>query len=325
MAYSKDIALKVRKIIDERREAAISGAEKRRSELHERFPEIQRIDDELAKTWIYIMEETSKGGDDLQDRIAEIKAENHRLRRQRGTILRINGFPEDYSDIKYSCQLCSDTGFDGEKMCSCMKKLLTIEGLRRAGISRLFETQRFDTFSLAYYSYDERAYQNMREVLAICREYADNFDEYTVENLLFCGNTGLGKTHLSTAIAEQVIEKGFDVCYNSAQNIIAEFEAERFNRNYAEKDPAALEKYFNCDLLIIDDLGTENSTQYTVGCIYNIINSRVVSGKPMIINTNLTHDEMRKRYTDRVASRLFGEFTVLLFVGKDIRFLKLED
>lgn len=323
--YNADIVQKVKKEIDERRERAIGQAEQRRRALHAEHPDIKQIDDELSHTWIYIMEESAKGGEDLPERIEDLKQNNRLLRERRKNLLRFYGYSADHTEIKYTCPKCSDTGFDGTRMCSCMKRMLTEEGMRRAGISRLFETQRFDTFSTGYYAYDEKTFRLMKQIYEICVEYADNFDEYTVENLLFCGSTGLGKTHLSTAIAAKVIEKGFDVVYNSAQNIIQEFEDERFRKSYSEKNPASLSKYFDTDLLIIDDLGTESSTSFTVGCIYNIINSRVVAGKPMIISTNLTHEDMKRRYSDRVASRLFGEFTALYFQGKDVRFLKLSD
>lgn len=323
MGYSKETLAKVRMTIDGRRMRALETANGHMRELHGKYPDIKRIDTELARTGELIMAEIAKGKDGLQSRLNDIRLDNEGLIAQRRGLLRSYGYPEDYSDIVYTCPKCSDTGFDGADMCSCMRKLLVEEGIRSAGLEKLFETQTFDSFSLSYYSFDETVYNRMKQYLAICRSFAESFGEDTTENLLLCGNTGLGKTHMSTAIAAKVIERGYDVCYNSAQNIMNEFEADRFSRSYTEKDSGSLARYFDCDLLIIDDLGTENITQFTVNCLYNIINTRVVAGKPMIINTNLTHDDMRKKYSDRIASRLFGEFTPLLFQGKDIRFLKL--
>lgn len=324
MGYNKDNYARVKMEIEKRREDALESAKIRLLEVHTACPDIRSIDLELSKTGILVMEEITKGGANLDERIENIRLDNLELQEQRRALLVANGYPGDYTDIHYTCKRCSDTGAVGTKMCSCMKRMLSIEGMKSAGISKLFETQNFDSFNLTYYAYDQRVYNLMKAYFGLCVEYAEGFNKDTVENLLFLGNTGLGKTHLSTAIAACVIEKGYDVCYNSVQNIMNEFEAERFGRSYNDRSPSALDKYFDCDLLVIDDLGTEAATQFTVSCLYNIVNTRVVSGKPIIINTNLTHEDMRKKYTDRVASRLFGEFTVLHFQGRDIRFLKLE-
>ncbi len=325
MGYSKENYIKVKNTLELMRKSALAEAEQRLRELHTLHPDIKNIDAELSKTGLLVMGEISKGGNDLEERIENIKLDNMELQSHRKALLRKYGYPEDYSDIKYACSECSDTGAVGNKMCRCMKRMLSVEGMKSSGIAKLFESQKFETFDLSYYSIDQRCYNLMRTTLRICKQYAESFDSTTRENLLLCGNTGLGKTHLSTAIAGVVIDRGFDVCYNSVQNIMSEFEAERFQKNYSDKPSGALNKYFECDLLIIDDLGTETVTQFTVSCLYNIVNTRVVSGKPVIINTNLTHEDMRKKYTDRIASRLFGEFTVLMFQGRDIRFLKLEN
>ncbi|MBQ2766264.1 MAG: ATP-binding protein, partial [Clostridia bacterium] len=150
-----------------------------------------------------------------------------------------------------------------------------------------------------------------------------SFDGVNGENVFFCGTTGLGKTHLSTAIAKTLIERGFDVVYDTAQNILSDFEYERFGRSYGDDSESRTDKYFDCDLLIIDDLGTEMTNQFTVSCLYNIINTRINHSKSMLISTNLTQNEIRERYSDRITSRLFGDFMVMRFVGKDIRLQKL--
>ena len=162
----------------------------------------------------------------------------------------------------------------------------------------------------------------MKNHLDHCRQYAQGFSASTKENLLFCGGTGLGKTHLSTSIAGVVVENGFDVLYESAPNLFSVFEAERFGRSNTST-VVNTARYFQCDLLIIDDLGAEMSNNFTVGVLYNLLNTRIVTGLPTIISTNLTPDEIRTRYTDRVASRLFGEFHLMWFEGRDIRLQKI--
>jgi DNA replication protein DnaC len=188
--------------------------------------------------------------------------------------------------------------------------------LESAGLAALARTQRFDTFSLSYYQGDDRV--TMQKNYEICRDYAESFTKSS-ENLLLLGKTGLGKTHLSTSIAVSVIDKGYDVVYSSAPALFLSLEAEKFGRDAQ----LPLREVEDADLLILDDLGTENPSPLHVNFLYQLVNARMVAGKPTIINTNLSVREIRERYTDRVASRLLGEYTVLGFVGQDIRMQKL--
>ena len=160
----------------------------------------------------------------------------------------------------------------------------------------------------------------MAEILALCRQYADNFDERS-ENLFMTGNTGLGKTHLSLAIAGEVIRKGYDVIYNSAQNLFNELQKEYFGKPETRGQYESL--VLECDLLIIDDLGVEFSTQFTRAELYNILNTRLNAHLPTIISTNLDYKEIEEQYTMRVSSRLIGEFLRLKFIGGDVRQEKL--
>jgi DNA replication protein DnaC len=188
----------------------------------------------------------------------------------------------------------------------------------------LIKTQSFETFDISFYKDDKKASANIDTILSACRSYADEFSAGSRSNLLFRGSTGLGKTHLSTSIAKVVIERGYDVVYDTAQNIFTDFESERFSHNYNNGGSEKLTaRYLDCDLLIIDDLGAEMSNQFTVSCLYNIINTRINFDRSAIINTNLTWDELRRRYSDRITSRLFGEFKPYEFIGSDIRAKKL--
>ncbi len=203
-------------------------------------------------------------------------------------------------------------------MCACMKRELVKCGLESSGLGRLLDRQSFENFSLDYYSGKDRA--SAETNFRLLKSYAESFTGKGDDSWLLLGGTGLGKTHLSTSVARTVIEKGFDVVYATAQDVISAFEAKRFGGDY-ESDRE--ERYFNCDLLIIDDLGVEVTNQFTVSCIYNIINSRINSRRATLISTNLTQGELRSRYADRITSRLFGEFRPLLFTGRDIRGQKL--
>ena len=322
MGYNREVFAQVRKEMDDRRQAAIEAADARRRELYMELPEVEEIDRELSRTGLIIMEEISKGKVGLAERLENIRLDNMDLQAQRELVLRRAGYPADYDLPKHACATCKDTGYVGQRMCTCLRAALTEEGLRRSGLAHLFETQRFDTFVLDYYRQDARVYRIMQNYLDICKSYAQRFDKDTRESLLFCGGTGLGKTHLSTAIAGEAVKKGFDVLYESAPNLLSAYEAERFGRSLtaAVSDTS---RYLTCDLLVIDDLGAELSNNFTVGVLYNLINTRIVSRKPTIISTNLSLEEIRTRYTDRIASRLLGEYTVMRFEGRDIRLQKI--
>jgi DNA replication protein DnaC len=322
MGYNKDLFADVRRQMEEGRLHALDIAQRRRQELYANIPEVYAIDLELSRTGLLIMEEISKGKVGLEERLENIRLDNLDLQARRESCLLRAGYPADYDLPPFACEKCKDTGYDGQKMCTCLRAALSREGMKRAGVGKLFETQRFDTFSLDYYRHDVRVYNMMKSYLEICQAYADGFTAENSGNLLLCGSTGLGKTHLSTSIAGIVVEKGFDVLYESAPNLLSAYEAERFGRGSGAL-VSDTSRYLTCDLLIIDDLGAEMTNSFTVGIIYNILNTRIVSRRPTIISTNLTPDEIRTRYTDRVASRLFGEFTLMRFEGKDIRMQKM--
>ncbi len=287
------------------------------------YPELEKIDRVLAETGLSILKEAAKGKEGLEERIEAIKEGNKSLLEARGAYLQSIGYPVDYTSVKYECEKCSDTGFVGTKMCDCLRRELVLAGYESSGIGGLIRTQSFESFSLDYYNRTPSELRNMQMILDTCKAYAERFSEANGESLFFCGTTGLGKTHLSTAIAKVLIERGFDVVYDSAQNIISDFEFERFGRGYGDDSESRTDKYFECDMLIIDDLGTEMANQFTVSCLYNIINTRINHSKSMIISTNLAQNEIRERYSDRITSRLFGDFMVMKFAGKDIRLQKL--
>ena len=182
-------------------------------------------------------------------------------------------------------------------------------------------TQTFESFDLSYYSAENGDRSRMQYNFDLLQKYAEQFD-LQAKNLLFCGATGLGKTHLSTALARRVIERGFDVYYTTAIGMVSDFEHARFGRG-EDRVAADPTRYVDCDLLILDDLGTEVSNQFTNSCLYMVLNDRINLKRPTIINTNLSARELQTRYTDRIASRLLGEYYPILFVGTDIRRRKI--
>ena len=228
------------------------------------------------------------------------------------------GYPEDYTEVHYTCKECSDTGFVGTKMCKCLKQLLITKNIQSSGMGNLIDKQSFDNFSLEVYKSNPDHYARMERNLKIAKAFADNFARRR-DNLLLIGTTGTGKTHVSTAIAKEIISQGFDVLYDSVQNIVNDFESDKFKSGFNRTEPVS-DKYLECDLLIIDDLGAEFVTQFSVSALYNLINTRQNKGLSTIISTNLSASELAGKYEGRIYSRIIGaDYTVLRFEGKDHR------
>ena len=322
MGFNSETYKKVLDRMEQQRDAEEARAYAEAEALHIKIPELAEIDRELSSTAAAVAESVFSGVD-VEKRLKEIEARNLELQNLRRKLLAVSGLPEDAGRPRYSCAVCSDTGFVNGEMCDCLRRALINETFMTSGIGSLAKTQSFETFSTKYYENDPKALEGINIILLLCRDFAENFTPGNGRNLLFTGNTGLGKTHLSTAIAKVVIEKGNDVVYDTAQNIFSDFEKRQFRTGRDDLSPDPTEKYFDCDLLIIDDLGTELTNSFTVSCLYNIINTRINHRASMIINTNLTQQELRSRYADRITSRLFGEFSPLHFTGTDVRRSKL--
>ena len=313
MAFSKDNMRRVGEILAHRRADAEKTAEKNLQRVYEKNPAVREIDTALSKTGLELVR-IALSKTDVQASLARVKEENLALQEKRRKLLSDMGLAADYTDVKYTCSVCSDTGYTEKGMCACMRRLLTEEGFRSSGLGGLIEKQSFENFSLHFYKGEDL--EAVSRALSAAKAFAEDFDK-THANLLFIGGTGLGKTHLSTAIARRAIERGQDVVYETAQNIIADFEYDRFRRGFDEGERC--ERYFDADLLIMDDLGTELTNQFTVSALYNVINTRINRGKSMIISTNLGQRGLFERYDERITSRLFGEFYPFLFKGKDVR------
>lgn len=322
MAYNSEAFKKVMDDFSAKRALAIDEADKRLRDVSEKCPQIKLIDLALSGTGVAIMEAISEGRDGIEERLQKIRIKNEELQQQRADCLALLGHSPEYTYPKFDCEKCKDTGYNGANICECFRKELILETCRRSGLGRLVDIQTFDSFILDYFKYDPDVYDNMSLNYSVSKNYAEKFSPSS-QNLMFIGSTGLGKTHLSTAIAGRVIERGFDVCYDTAANVFSSFENERFGRQNS-KFALPTDRYFECDLLIIDDLGTEVITQFTVSSLYNLINTRSMNGRPVLLNTNLSLEEMQKKYGERIASRLFGESIVLRFIGKDIRLQKVD-
>ena len=294
----------------EKRMAAMDIADQKRAELHERIPRIRDIDVMLREIPMRTL-----GGESVE----ALRAESEALSAERERLLEACGYEKDYDTPKFECPDCNDGGYCGIKLCHCVRELMSVENYRASSLAGGLLDKTFDSFSLSYYAQGPER-DHMETVLCGCKLYAEKFPHDSAAGLYFYGGTGLGKTHLTAAIANAVSAKGLSVIYESAQQIFDTIEAVRFNR----ADISERKKYENCALLIIDDLGAECMSQYSVSAITSIIDMRIVNGKKTLISSNLNPNGLKKAYGERLYSRVLGEFRNLSFLGTDIRLQKVK-
>lgn len=330
MSFSKEMHEKARAEIKNRRNTAEYTASQRKNELSFKYPEFQFIESELAKTGHETVRAFALPKEKAEAELNRIREKNRQLREERIKLLKALNLPEDYLDVKYTCEKCQDTGvveeYDderrvsyGTKLCSCHNDLLKKYASEKMSSMTPLELSNFEDFDLEYYpkksENGKSPYDSMRDVYNRCVNYAKHFDTDSV-NLYFCGRTGLGKTHLSLAIANEVMKKGYNVVYGSVINFLNKLEREKFGRADSFETEDIL---IDADLLILDDLGAEFSTAVATSSLYNIINSRIARGVPTIISSNLSLEEIKTRYPESVASRIIGNYVIVRFFGDDIR------
>lgn len=321
MAYSEQVLRRARLRLEQAKQERERENAAHRQEAYERYPRLKEIDRELQLTMAQLMATALRHGEDPTQAIAQIRDRNLALQRERDWILEAGDFEEGFLDDAPVCAKCGGTGYEGNQMCSCLRELCRQE--QKKELTSLLGSGResFDTFRLDVYSdvYDDTLGTSPRKLMQsnfnICRRYAQNFTPQS-GNLLFSGATGLGKTFLSACIARQVADRGFSVVYETAIRMFADFEAEKFG---GEEQRGLTHKYLACDLLIIDDIGTEMTTQFTISAMYNIINTRLMDGKATVISTNLVPEAIEGRYSPQIASRILGTYRLIKFAGSDIR------
>ena len=294
----------------------------RQEKIYSRIPEIERIDTRLRTQMTELVGLTLRGGAELNSAIKTLEDESLALQAKKAELLVERGYEMDYLDDIFSCPACRDTGYVGGKMCSCLKAMYNAEVTRELGTLLKNSDECFEKFDLSLYG-DAR--ESMEIVYNTCREYANSFSDRSM-NLMFQGGTGLGKTFLSACIARVVAGNGHSVCYDTASSALEAFETKKFSRDAQTTENAAVkvERMLDCELMILDDLGTEMPTPMSVSALYTLINTRLVNGRKTVISTNLTDAELSKRYNPQICSRLEGEFTKLPFFGSDIRLTKKE-
>lgn len=291
--------------------AALEAAIQKLQDTNPRFTQISKRLSQLGADLAI----TALSGN--SEAVKALQSEMNELSSQRAAILKDAGI----NGIAYDCAACRDTGYINGKICDCIHtaaKTLIIEELSK---SLPLSECSFENFDLSYYQDADIDGANPRKrmtaILKLCKDYVLNFSPRKSESLLFMGDTGLGKTHLTLSIVSELLNRGFDVIYGAAYNLFTEMETEHFSHHTNTKYNAAI----NCDLLVIDDLGGEFASPYIQSLLYNIVNTRDLAGLPTIINTNLAMGDIANKYTPRVASRLI-KYTAKKFIGSDIRQLK---
>ena len=296
----------------------------RRRAVYARCPRIEEIERELSHTMAKLIASGLRRGSDPRPAIAALREENLRLQGERARLLTQLGYPADYLEEKPNCPRCGDSGFAGGEVCACLRDYYAREQNRELSEMLDLGTQSFETFDFDCYSavpdgeLGISPRENMERVYDVCQDYAHEFSPRS-GNLLLSGGTGLGKTFLSASIARVVSGGGHSVVYDTAGHIFSRFEAQKFGREDGEDAENDVARALRCDLLILDDLGTELTTSFVQSAVYQLVNTRLITGKKTIISTNLSPDELERRYGASVRSRLQGEYQLLLFFGEDIR------
>ena len=323
MAYSSEVVQRARARLAQAKEDRESENRQHLAEAYAKVPRIRQIDLELRRTMAEAAQAAFLQGSDGREQLDKVRIQNLELQQERAILAREH-FEEGYLDDSPICSNCGGSGYVGSTMCECLRELCRQEQKKEISILS-GGRESFSQFRLDYYPdrYDASIRGNARTYMEhnfrTCRTYAMTFAPSS-GNLLFVGGTGLGKTYLSACIARAVADRGYNVVYETASHLFTKLEKAKFSPTEESRKEA--DKLMECDLLILDDLGTEMPGQFVTAALYNLLNDRILEGKPMIISTNLNIEDIRRRYTPQIASRLEGNFVGLTFVGEDIRVMK---
>lgn len=329
MPYSQEIYHIAKERLSERRQQALRMADINREQLFKEIPRLSEINSELLSIGAAIAKAvvTNKPGEN--EKLRQLSEKSLQLQDEQEKLLEAHHIDKAILEPHYYCAKCGDTGYIEEDnrttVCDCLQKLMADVASEQLSADLPLSECTFENFNAEYYSKEPDAlgkipYNRMTNIYQYCINYADTFSTHS-KSLLMKGGTGLGKTHLSLAIANEVIKKGVSVIYTSAPQILSKLEREHFNYRYHDQEDT-FNSLLKCDLLILDDLGTEFVSDFTRSCVYNLFNSRILANKPMIISTNLQLEELITTYSQRFVSRLIGSCDRLDFIGEDIRTAK---
>ncbi|MDY3372210.1 MAG: ATP-binding protein [Terrisporobacter othiniensis] len=318
--FLKNILLEYQK----KRDLAEKRSDFKKKDLYSKIPQIEEIDDQIRKIGFDMVKLVLKNPTDKEKICLETKNKINSLQNEKSKLYKLYNIPDDYIDVKYECSICKDRGFlDNGDKCNCLKQKIINEVYNMSNISKILENQ--PSFDLSIFS-DEiddghkiSPRQNMQNILSICDDFIFNFDKNDSLNLLFYGQTGLGKTFMSSYIAREILDKGYTVIYQTAFKMFDIIKDYQFRTDESSIKKEDYDNLFDCDLLIIDDLGTELTNSFTVSELFIILNTRLINNKKTIISTNYDIYQIAEVYTQRIFSRIFDKFKAIEFIGKDVR------
>lgn len=296
--------------------------DQRREEVYQKVPQIRQIEDEISSQAVRCARRLLDGDTNAKE---ELKQHIEDLREQKEVLLSAFGFPADYMEMHYICPECQDTGYIDGRKCRCFKKEEIRLLYSQSNIEEVLLRENFDSFSYEYY--DDRVVipeiqmtvaDYMRQVHTWCKEYVENFEKKG-GNLIFTGSTGVGKTFLTNCIAKALIDQYQSVIYLSSNDLFDVFSKNKFHYDTEEEMKDMYQYILDCDLLIIDDLGTELNNTFVSSQLFYCINERLLRKKSTIISTNLSMTMLRDTYSDRISSRIISQYSIIPLYGDDIR------
>ena len=317
MAYSAEVLSRARARLAMAKEDRASENREHLQNAYAQVPRLKEIDRQLRATMAMAAQAAFAQGADPAQLLEQARRENLALQSERAELVALH-FEEGYLDESPICDRCGGNGYVGSEMCECLRELCRQEQKKELTFLNVGR-ESFDQFRLDYYPERDNIRVLMEKTFQFCRRYAHSFTEKS-PNLLFSGDTGLGKTFLSACIARTVADNGYSVMYETAGHLFGKMERAKFGGDDSARKEC--DKYLACDLLIVDDLGTEMPGQFTTSALYGLLNDRILAGKPTIISTNLTSEEFAQRYNRQIASRLRGSYVRVPFLGEDIRVVK---
>ena len=329
MAHDGKLLARAREALEQDRAANQAEQQRRTEQVYRDIPQVEQIDDRLRGHMAELVRLTISRPPDLAARLEALKEANLDLQMRRAELLTEHGYPIEYLDEIISCPECQDTGLVNGVLCACMERRYNHELTKELSALLRNGNESFEQFDLNYYSDQPEAESGIspRQAMTIafqaCRHFAYSFPDIS-QNLLLRGGTGLGKTYLSACIARVVAEKGFSVCYDTAFSALEAFEKQKFSRSPEDAEAASVRvsRMLSCDLMILDDLGTEMVTPMSVSALYTLLNSRLNAGLHTVISTNCTNEELERRYSPQICVRIHGAFLELPVSGTDIRLMQ---
>lgn len=319
----KEVYAKIQRDYEKDRSNAEIACARRKQQIYVKIPRLAEIQSEISNTGTKLAEIFANGGD-RQKNLIDFRNMSKALQDEQAEILKANNLPKDYLDVKYKCEKCKDTGYIDNNRCECFKNKLIQYYYDMSNISKIIRKENFDNFNIDIFSdtHKENGISTRENMMHITKDVIAKINDIENKpvNIIFCGTSGLGKSYLSNCVAKMLMDRGISVIYMSAYNICNTLVKQRFSRDESGKE--AYDLLTDCDMLIIDDLGTEGVNNQTSAELFNLINNRFINNKSTLITTNYTVQDIYKVYSARIGSRIIGNYKCYKFFGEDLRLFK---